>query len=138
MGPGRLGLADGEPHPAALRAVGPARARAQRQVCHDDGGFLCVSDFVWRRQRVIGEYQGADHFESFGRGDDDISRRLLAEDSHCQYIEVTKTDYFNAGRRHSMLSRFARYLGVEGAAFRPSRALESRFPTPSTVCRGRG
>ncbi len=108
------------------------------QVSHADGGFLCVSDFVWRRQRVIGEYQGADHFESFGRGDDDICRRLLAEDSRWKYIEVTKNDYFNAGRRHSMLSRFARYLGVEGAAFRPSRALESRFPTPSTVCRGRG
>lgn len=108
------------------------------QVSHDDGGFLCVSDFVWRRQRVIGEYQGADHFESFGRGDDDISRRLLAEDSRWKYIEVTKNDYFNAGRRHSMLSRFARYLGVEGAEFRPSRALESRFPTPSTVCRVRG
>lgn len=108
------------------------------KVEHRDGGFLCWADFYWREQRVIGEYQGAEHFGSFTRGDDDISRRLLAEDTDHKYIEVTKADYFNAGRRHAMLTRFAHYLGVEGMAFRPSPSIEGPFPTPSTVCRGRG
>lgn len=108
------------------------------KVDHSDGGFLCWADFYWREEGVIGEYQGEDHFNSFERGDDDISRRLLAEDSDHKYIEVTKKDYFNAGRRHAMLSRFAHYLGVEGMAFRPSQSIEGPFPTPSTVCRGRG
>lgn len=77
------------------------------------GGFLCRADFVWEKQRVIGEYQGAAHFGDFERGDDDISRRLLAEDEHWKYIEVTKKDCFNAGRRHQLLQRLGRYLGVQ-------------------------
>lgn len=108
------------------------------EIAHSDGGFLCRADFVWRRQKVIGEYQGRDHFADFARGDDDISRRLLAEDSAWKYIEVTKRDYFHEGRRHAMLTRFARYLGVDSAAFRPSQAIEGGSPTPSRVCRGRG
>ena len=107
------------------------------KVVHPDGGFLCWADFYWRQQRVIGEYQGADHFGSFDRGDDDISRRLLAEDSDPKYSEVTKKDFFNAGRRHAMLSRFAHFLGVDTLAFRPTQPIEGPFPSVSTVCRGR-
>ncbi|HEY7720139.1 MAG TPA: hypothetical protein VH915_15345 [Pedococcus sp.] len=107
------------------------------EIGHSDGGFLCRADFAWREKRVIGEYQGSAHFADFSRGDDDISRRLLAEDSAWKYIEVTKTDYFNPARRHAMLTRFARYLGVEKVAFRPSAGIDGPIPTPSTVCRGR-
>jgi hypothetical protein len=82
-------------------------------ITDEHGGFLARGDFVWRRQRVIGEYQGAAHFADFDRGDDDISRRLLAEDGAWKYIEVTKRDYVNPGRRHATIRRFARYLGVE-------------------------
>lgn len=74
------------------------------------GGFLCRSDFVWRARRVIAEYQGADHFASFERGDDDISRRLLAEDDGWKYVELTKRDYFHRGRRAQLLARLAAYL----------------------------
>lgn len=74
------------------------------------GGFLCRSDFVWRAKRVIAEYQGADHFGSFDRGDDDISRRLLAEDDGWKYVELTKRDYFHGGRRAQLLARLAAYL----------------------------
>jgi hypothetical protein len=108
------------------------------KVEHDDGGFLCWADFYWRKQGVIGEYQGDHHFGSFDRGDDDISRRLLAEDADHKYIEVTKKDFFNAGRRHAMLTRFAHFLGVDTLAFRPSQSIEGPFPSVSTVCRVRG
>jgi hypothetical protein len=107
------------------------------KVEHRDGGFLCWADFYWREQRVIGEYQGGDHFGSFERGDDDISRRLLAEDSDHKYIEVTKNDFYNPGRRHAMLTRFAHFLGVDTLAFRPSQSIEGPFPSVSTVCRRR-
>jgi len=78
----------------------------------DGGGFLCRADFVWRKQRVIAEYQGGDHFATFRRGDDDISRRLLAEDEHWKYIEMTKHDYFNPARRAALLARLAAYLNT--------------------------
>jgi hypothetical protein len=74
------------------------------------GTFLCRADFLWRRKRVIAEYQGADHFGSFERGDDDISRRLLAQDDGWTYVEITKRDYFTAGRRHQLVNRLSRYL----------------------------
>lgn len=74
------------------------------------GGFLCRSDFVWRARRVIAEYQGADHFASFERGDDDISRRLLAEDDGWKYVELTKRDFYHRRRRAQLLARLAAYL----------------------------
>jgi hypothetical protein len=99
----------------------------------EDGGFLCRSDFVWEQEKVIGEYQGGDHFASFERGDDDISRRLLVEDEDWKYVEITKRDYFNPARRRGLLLRLARYLGIERVADRPSPAWEGRSATPSTV-----
>lgn len=98
----------------------------------EGGGFLCRSDFVWRKQRVIGEYQGDSHFAGFERGDDDISRRLLMEDEDWKYAEITKKDYFNPARQRGLLIRLAPYLGVEGVADRPFPRWEGRFATPST------
>lgn len=79
-------------------------------ITHPGGGFLCRADFVWRERRVLAEYQGSDHFESFRRGDDDISRRLLLEDDGWKYVEMTKRDYYNAARRAGLLARLAAHL----------------------------
>jgi hypothetical protein len=102
----------------------------------DGSGFLCRSDFVWRQARVIGEYQGAHHFGSFERGDDDITRRHLALDDGWTYLEITRSDHRSPARLHAMLERFARHLGIERVADRPSPDWEHPFPTPSVVCRG--
>lgn len=80
-------------------------------VISDAGGaFLCRSDFVWRERRVLAEYQGKDHFESFRRGDDDISRRLLLEDDGWKYVEMTKRDYYHPSRRAALVGRLTAYL----------------------------
>ena len=79
-------------------------------ITHRGGGFLCRADFVWRERRVLAEYQGSDHFESFRRGDDDISRRLLLEDDGWKYVEMTKRDYYNPGRQAGLVARLAAYL----------------------------
>lgn len=79
-------------------------------ITHPGGGFLCRADFVWRERRVLAEYQGSDHFESFRRGDDDISRRLLLEDDGWKYVEMTKRDYYNAARQAGLLARLAAHL----------------------------
>ena len=100
----------------------------------DGSGFLCRSDFVWREAKVIGEYQGDAHFGSFERGDDDIARRLLAEDDDWKYVEMTRNDYFNPARRMALLRRLGRYLGVEEVANRPHPVWSGRFATPSVRC----
>lgn len=97
----------------------------------DGSGFVCRGDFVWRDQKVIGEYQGSHHFESFERGDDDIARRLLVEDDDWKYVELTKLDVFNPARRMAMLCRLGRYLDVEKVADRPHPAWQGRFGTTS-------
>jgi hypothetical protein len=100
----------------------------------DGSGFLCRADFLWRGPRVIGEYQGAHHFGSFARGDEDIARRHLALDDGWTYLEVTKSDHRSLPRQVAMVRRFARHLGIEGVADRPSPDWEGRFPTPSARC----
>jgi hypothetical protein len=100
----------------------------------DGSGFLCRSDFVWRDWRVIGEYQGEHHFGGYERGDDDIARRLLAEDDGWKYVEITKSDVFHPARRHGLLQRLARYLGVEVVADRPTPSWQGRFATRSGRC----
>ena len=79
-------------------------------ITHRGGGFLCRGDFVWRERRVLAEYQGSTHFESFCRGDDDISRRLLLEDDGWKYVEMTKRDYYHPGRQAALVARLTAYL----------------------------
>lgn len=79
-------------------------------ITHSTGGFLCRADFVWRERRVLAEYQGSNHFESFRRGDDDISRRLLLEDDGWKYVEMTKLDHYHPARRAALVARLAAYL----------------------------
>ena len=100
----------------------------------DGSGFLCRSDFVWRDQRVIGEYQGEHHFGSYRRGDDDIARRLLAEDDGWKYVEMTKSDHANPARRQGLVRRLARHLDIEVVADRPTPAWQGRFATRSARC----
>ena len=102
----------------------------------DGSGFLCRSDFLWREKRVIGEYQGAHHFTSFQQGDEDISRRLLAEDDGWKYVEMTKSDLSNPARLQALVTRLAHHLGVERVADGPFPAWEGPFATPSasTAC----
>ena len=98
----------------------------------DGSGFLCRGDLVWRARKVVGEYQGAHHFGSFRRGDDDISRRLLVEDDGWKYVELTRSDHVNPARRRALLLRLAAYLGVEVVAERPHPVWTGRFATTST------
>lgn len=83
-------------------------------VTFDGGGWMLEGDFVWRRERVIGEYQGAHHATIRQRGVDH-SRRLLAEDDGWTFLEVFADDVFTRSRRIGTLKRFAAALGVAPA-----------------------
>lgn len=78
------------------------------------GGWLLEGDFVWRGQRVIGEYQGADH-GSIRRRSADSSRAGLAEDHDHRVIEIFAEDVFGGARRRTLLRRFARALEIDPA-----------------------
>lgn len=76
-----------------------------------DGGWLATGDLVWREAKVVGEYQGADHFGDYARGDKDIVRRRLVEESGWTYVDFTKDDYFRRPRRLALVRRLADELG---------------------------
>lgn len=79
---------------------------------HDpDGGWLATGDFVWREAKVVGEYQGERHFADYARGDKDIVRRRVVEESGWTYVDFTKDDYFRRPRRLDLVHRLAGELG---------------------------
>jgi hypothetical protein len=78
------------------------------------GGWLLEGDFVWRKQRVIGEYQGADH-ASIKRRSADSSRTGNAEDNGYRVLEIYAEDVFGAARRRACLTRFAAAMRLDPA-----------------------
>ena len=78
------------------------------------GGWLLEGDFVWRKQRVIGEYQGADH-GSLRRRSADSSRAGIVEDHDYRLLEIYSEDVFAGARRRACLYRCARALEIDPA-----------------------
>ncbi|KGN30919.1 hypothetical protein N802_05845 [Knoellia sinensis KCTC 19936] len=85
---------------------------------HDgDGGtagWLLEGDFVWRAQKVIGEYQG-NHHAAISQRAVDVARRHLAEDEGWTFVEIFAGDVYTRSKRISMLRRLGRALGVSEA-----------------------
>lgn len=77
----------------------------------EGGGWMLEGDFVWRRQRVLAEYQG-EHHKTIGQRSVDVTRRHLAEDEGWTFVEVFAGDIFTRARRIAMLRRLGRALGV--------------------------
>ena len=80
------------------------------QLVFVDGGFVLEGDFVWPKDKVIGEYQGKDH-ASIARRSHDESRRALAEEDGWTLIEVYAEDVRPGPRQDACLRRFATALG---------------------------
>ena len=87
------------------------------EVLDSAGGWLLEGDLVWREQRVIGEYQGADH-GSIKRRSADSSRASSAEDHGYRVLEIFAEDVFGPARRRACLTRFARALGLDRSRLR--------------------
>ena len=81
------------------------------------GGWLLEGDLVWREQRVVGEYQGADH-GSLKRRSADSSRATAAESEDYRVLEIYAEDVRVGARRRACLLRFARALGLDPATLR--------------------
>ena len=76
------------------------------------GGWLLEGDLVWRKQRVVGEYQGSDH-ASIRRRSADSSRVTGAEAEGYRVLEIYAEDVYGGARRRACLTRFARALSLD-------------------------
>ena len=81
--------------------------------CH--GGWLLEGDLVWRKQRVIGEYQGSDH-ASIRRRSADSSRVTGAEAEGYRVLEIYAEDVYRGATASGLPDPFR-----SGAAPRPRR-----------------
>jgi hypothetical protein len=77
-----------------------------------DGGWLAEGDLVWRRQRVVGEYQGSVHGGIRARSRD-ADRNGLLSDEGWRVLEIYSDDVFRAPRRRETVARFAAALALD-------------------------
>lgn len=79
-----------------------------------EGEWLAEGDLVWRRQRVVGEYQGEDHADR-ARRSGDAFRRAQVEAGDWLVKELWAEDVYRAPRRRATLLGFARALDLDPA-----------------------
>jgi broad specificity phosphatase PhoE len=92
-------------------AAGFPEPRLNAAVRDQAGGWLLEGDLVWEKERVVGEYQGEQHAALRQRAVD-AQRRHLAEDAGWTVLEIFHEDVVRPARRHTLLQRFARALGL--------------------------
>ncbi|HET7823600.1 MAG TPA: hypothetical protein VFL10_18905 [Ornithinibacter sp.] len=81
------------------------------------GGWLAEGDLVWRRQRVVGEYQGEPHADRRRRSADAF-RRDLVEGHGWRVKELWAEDLHRGARRRFTLTRFAQALDLDLSTLR--------------------
>ena len=77
-----------------------------------EGEWLAEGDLVWRRQRVVGEYQGEPHADR-ARRSADAFRRTRVEEGDWRVREIWAEDVHRAPRRRATLLAFAEALGLD-------------------------
>ena len=77
-----------------------------------DGGWLAEGDLVWRKQRVVGEYQGEVHAGIRNRSRDSYRNGLLGDEGW-RVLEIFAEDVYDAWRRMRVLERFAHALALD-------------------------
>ncbi|KGN39577.1 hypothetical protein N803_01480 [Knoellia subterranea KCTC 19937] len=86
-------------------------------ITDEAGEFLAQGDLVWRRERVVAEYQGAPHAD-IGRRSADTQRRHLLEGHGWQVREVFAQDVYVRPRRMATVEAVARMLDLDPATLR--------------------
>ncbi|EWT00224.1 hypothetical protein N865_16595 [Intrasporangium oryzae NRRL B-24470] len=112
----RVGAASAMESRARLVVVGAGLPEPElNATIHDAlGEWVATGDLVWRKQRVVGEYQGEQaHHGPRARRVDSDRRAVLEEELGWTVVEIFKDDVFNPGRRHRLVTRVARHLGID-------------------------
>lgn len=85
------------------------------------GDFLAMGDFVWRRERLLAEYEGDYHRTDAAQFRKDISRRERVEDNGWRLTRFTRENLCVGTRE--FLERMSRRLDVRITTARMARAI---------------
>lgn len=88
----------------------------------DDGEWVAIADFVWRRARVIVEYQGDHHRVDKWQWRADIGRLERLRDLGWKVILMTAADLASREAKAAFVGRLHGALGADGASLRLSTA----------------
>ncbi len=77
------------------------------------GGWLATVDFLWRRQRVVGEYDGDVHRTDRRAWQRDRTRRAGLEDEAWTYVEMTAPDLTDPRASARLRRRLERLVGQD-------------------------
>ena len=86
-------------------------------VLDEDGGWVLTGDLVWKKERVVAEYQGSSHAPISERSHD-ADRISVAADGGVRVFELFAEDVFDGRRRTRCLLRIARALGLDAGHLR--------------------
>lgn len=96
-----------------LVRAGLPEPRLNQHIVSREGLWLACSDFVWKRKRVVGEFNG----EEFHSGEEqeayDEVRRLGLADDDWSVVDVVKNHVFERPDRDAKLREFAEELDVD-------------------------
>ena len=71
---------------------------------------MATVDFLWRAQRVVGEYDGDVHRTDRRTWQNGRERRAALEDDGWRYVEMTVMTLKDAARRDALRHRLTRLL----------------------------
>lgn len=94
----------------AFHRAGLPEPELNADILDNHGQFLARGDFVWRRQRVVGEYDGDQHRTDRSRWQYERERRAGLEDSGWTYVELTSLSLTSRQHREALMARLRRVL----------------------------
>lgn len=99
------------------------------------GRWLAMGDFVWRQQRVVGEFNGVEWHEGPEQHEHDGIRRGGLERDGWTVVDIVADDVFEANSRTAKLSELADELGSDLRSLRlfdaePQFYAPAQFPRP--------
>jgi len=81
----------------------------------ESGQWLSDSDFVWREQRVVAEFDGDHHRTDRQQWHNDVARRENLEDDGWAFVQLTYASVMVYPRNQATLHRLRRLLGLIGS-----------------------
>ena len=78
----------------------------------DSGQWLSDSDFVWREQRVVAEFDGDHHRTDRQQWQNDVARRENLQDDGWAFVQLTYASVMIHPRNHATLRRLRLLLGL--------------------------
>jgi len=78
----------------------------------DSGQWLSDSDFVWREQRVVAEFDGDHHRTDRQQWQNDVARRENLQDDGWAFVQLTYASVMIHPRNQSTLRRLRLLLGL--------------------------